>query len=80
MNALLADPQSDHGLRRAARHRWRVSRCLPGEIVALIGPNGAGKTTLFNCVTGVYRPTVGEIPCICRRQAAGGSTGWRRTA
>jgi branched-chain amino acid transport system ATP-binding protein len=33
----------------------------PGEIVALIGPNGAGKTTLFNCVTGVYRPTVGEI-------------------
>jgi branched-chain amino acid transport system ATP-binding protein len=32
-----------------------------GEIVALIGPNGAGKTTLFNCVTGVYRPTVGEI-------------------
>ena len=33
----------------------------PGEIVALIGPNGAGKTTLFNCVTGVYRPTAGEI-------------------
>jgi len=33
----------------------------PGEIVALIGPNGAGKTTLFNCVTGIYRPTVGEI-------------------
>ncbi|TLM64766.1 MAG: ABC transporter ATP-binding protein [Deltaproteobacteria bacterium] len=34
---------------------------LPGEIVALIGPNGAGKTTLFNCVTGVYRPTAGQI-------------------
>ncbi len=34
---------------------------FPGEIVALIGPNGAGKTTLFNCVTGVYRPTDGEI-------------------
>jgi len=33
----------------------------PGEIVALIGPNGAGKTTLFNCVTGIYRPTGGEI-------------------
>jgi branched-chain amino acid transport system ATP-binding protein len=32
-----------------------------GEIVALIGPNGAGKTTFFNCVTGVYRPTAGEI-------------------
>jgi len=32
-----------------------------GEIVALIGPNGAGKTTFFNCVTGVYTPTHGEI-------------------
>ncbi|OQY33799.1 MAG: ABC transporter ATP-binding protein [Spirochaetaceae bacterium 4572_59] len=32
-----------------------------GEIVALIGPNGAGKTTFFNCVTGVYVPTHGEI-------------------
>lgn len=32
-----------------------------GEIVALIGPNGAGKTTFFNCVTGVYIPTQGEV-------------------
>lgn len=32
-----------------------------GEIVALIGPNGAGKTTFFNCVTGVYVPTQGEV-------------------
>ncbi|WP_300669744.1 ABC transporter ATP-binding protein [Desulfoluna sp.] len=32
-----------------------------GEIVALIGPNGAGKTTFFNCVTGIYTPTGGEI-------------------
>lgn len=31
------------------------------EIVALIGPNGAGKTTFFNCLTGVYAPTEGEI-------------------
>jgi len=31
------------------------------EIVALIGPNGAGKTTVFNMVTGVYKPTLGEI-------------------
>ena len=32
-----------------------------GEIVALIGPNGAGKTTFFNCITGIYVPTEGEV-------------------
>ncbi len=32
-----------------------------GEIVALIGPNGAGKTTFFNCVTGIYEPTGGDV-------------------
>ncbi len=32
-----------------------------GEIVALIGPNGAGKTTFFNCITGIYAPTEGEM-------------------
>lgn len=32
-----------------------------GRILGLIGPNGAGKTTLVNCITGVYRPTKGEI-------------------
>ena len=32
-----------------------------GKILALIGPNGAGKTTLFNCLTGVYPITSGEI-------------------
>ena len=32
-----------------------------GEIVALIGPNGAGKTTFFNCVTGIYEPTHGDV-------------------
>jgi branched-chain amino acid transport system ATP-binding protein len=32
-----------------------------GEIFALIGPNGAGKTTAFNVVTGVYKPTSGEV-------------------
>jgi branched-chain amino acid transport system ATP-binding protein len=32
-----------------------------GDLVGLIGPNGAGKTTTFNVVTGVYRPTGGEV-------------------
>lgn len=32
-----------------------------GDILGLIGPNGAGKTTCFNAMTGVYRPTLGQI-------------------
>jgi branched-chain amino acid transport system ATP-binding protein len=32
-----------------------------GEILGLIGPNGAGKTTAFNAITGVYKPTKGEV-------------------
>ena len=32
-----------------------------GEIVGLIGPNGAGKTTFFNCISGFYPPTYGQI-------------------
>ncbi len=31
------------------------------EIVSIIGPNGAGKTTVFNAITGVYRPSEGEV-------------------
>ena len=31
------------------------------EILGLLGPNGAGKTTCFNMISGVYKPTAGEI-------------------
>jgi len=33
----------------------------PGSVVGVIGPNGAGKTTLFNVVSGLVRPTAGEL-------------------
>jgi len=33
----------------------------PGELYAIIGPNGAGKTSIFNCISGIYRPTEGDV-------------------
>jgi branched-chain amino acid transport system ATP-binding protein len=37
-----------------------------GEVFALIGPNGAGKTTLFNCITGLFKPTLGTVTFLGR--------------
>jgi branched-chain amino acid transport system ATP-binding protein len=31
------------------------------SIASLIGPNGAGKTTFFNCLTGFYKPEIGDV-------------------
>ena len=53
------DMTMDFGGLRAVNHvNITMDR---GEIIALIGPNGAGKTTFFNCVTGVYTPTGGDV-------------------
>lgn len=46
------------GLRAVDNISFDIRR---GEIVALIGPNGAGKTTVFNCITGLYEPTAGNV-------------------
>jgi branched-chain amino acid transport system ATP-binding protein len=49
------------GLRAVDRMNVEIRQ---GEIVALIGPNGSGKTTFFNCLTGIYNPTEGEVTAL----------------
>ena len=47
--------------RRSARSNDLSMAIRPGEVVALAGDNGAGKTTLIKTISGVFRPTAGEI-------------------
>ena len=55
-------------VRALTKHFYRLSALsavslsvAPGELLGVIGPNGSGKTTLFNCVTGVLRPSSGQV-------------------
>ncbi len=46
------------GLKAVDEFNFEISK---NQLFGLIGPNGAGKTTVFNLLTGVYKPTSGEI-------------------
>jgi ABC-2 type transport system ATP-binding protein len=39
----------------------RITMSLGAGITSVVGPNGAGKTTLLNLITGLIRPTQGQI-------------------
>ena len=46
------------GLRAVNKYDLQIEL---GQVRGLIGPNGAGKTTIFDLITGIYRPTEGDI-------------------
>ena len=46
------------GLRAVNKYDLQIES---GQVRGLIGPNGAGKTTIFDLITGIYRPTKGDI-------------------
>ena len=56
---------SAKGLHKRYGKRWVVRdvdlNVNKGEIVGLLGPNGAGKTTTFYMITGMIKPTKGQI-------------------
>ena len=63
------------GLTAVKDFNLEISR---GDLYGLIGPNGAGKTTIFNIITGVYRPSEGEI--LFDGERIDGQKPWRITA
>ena len=58
------------GLGKRYRDHWALRDCsleIPeGRVAALVGPNGAGKTTLLHMLTGLLRPTAGQVSVLGR--------------
>jgi simple sugar transport system ATP-binding protein len=55
----------------------------PGEVHCLLGDNGAGKSTLIKILSGVFRPSEGQIlvggqPVAFRSPAMPPMPAWRR--
>ncbi|MGO9377928.1 MAG: ABC transporter ATP-binding protein [Dissulfurispiraceae bacterium] len=60
MYILVTKELSKHfgGIKAVEGVSFRISN---NSIASIIGPNGAGKTTLFNCLTGITKPSAGQI-------------------
>lgn len=57
------------------------ARVPAGQLTVLLGPSGCGKTTLLSCLSGIQRPTSGEITVgdtVVTSLDAHGMTAYRR--